>query len=287
MASNTEVADRHIYFALDSDVLTNLAELNQIKRKFPGLERSELRTKLDPDRHYMLNKNLNFYVELLNLAKCDKIRFLITPTTYYESKQLPWVRKFMNYMCYVPKLSIANYKHQEYLVRELAKAYCADYEVETEDENGEKVKVKRKAPLSPKYNAHAGDIVPDDAYLMAEATVFNAILLTENGKHLCYRETKYTQDNIEQYMSEDISQTEEYIKNSRSYGIFEINIQKGYYQDRELPNGDIEKLVPKPYMIETIGPILKYYKSTSSFPHSNDRVFAKLSEEEFPTNPRL
>ena len=101
--------------------------------------------------------------------------------------------------------------------------------------------MKKKSPLSPKYNAHAGDIVPDDdAYLMAEATVFNAILITENGKHLCYRENKYTQDNIDEYMPDAIVDED---KNDRSKGIVEINIQRGYYQDDIRPGDENGKLV--------------------------------------------
>jgi hypothetical protein len=66
-------------------------------------------------------------------------------------------------------------------------AYCSDYYTEIIDEDGSTIRVKHKAPLSPEYNAHYGDLAPsNDAYIMAEATIYNAILLTENGKHLCF-----------------------------------------------------------------------------------------------------
>lgn len=182
--NNNTPQTRHVYFALDSDVLTNLADLDYLRKKYPeDKEIYQLRDKVDHSKQRSLSFNFNFYNELLNIAKSGDVRFLITPTAFFECKHIPYLLGFIKKYCYVPKLSIANYKHQEYLVRELAKTYCNDYYIDEINENGEVVSVKHKAPLSPEYNAHYGDLVPsNDAYIMAEATVFNAVLLTENGK---------------------------------------------------------------------------------------------------------
>lgn len=283
--NNAHDNSRHTYFALDSDVLTNLAELYLIKKNNPDIkDLSKLREKFEKDRHSVLLYNFNFYNELLELAKNDTIRFLVTPTSFYECRHIHHLMKFMKKMCYVPKMSMTNYKHQEHLIRELAKAYCSDYYTETIDEDGSTRMVKHKAPLSPEYNAHYGDLAPsNDAYIMAEATIYNAILLTENGKHLCYREKPYRIDDSDNVKNDMYAK--ETSKTPRAKGIMDINIQMGYCQTIDDDGGRRYK-VSQPYTIAAIGPILRYFNDPERFPNSNDDVFSKMQDELGSTNHR-
>lgn len=250
---------KHIYFALDSDVLTNLATLAKGKKDYPNLNKSELREKLNLLRCDMLFGNFNFYNELLDLALNDEIRFLVTPTAYYESRQIPTCKDFIKLYCYLPNINVANYKNFEYRVRTLAKAYCVPYERE------EKI---FPAPLSPKYNAEVGDVVPaNDAYIMAEASICNANLITENIKHLILKS-----DKNEHYSQEDV------VYNRRDWGIADINIINGYCFEQTKPNGEIKKFSPIPVSVESIGKSLKYFKDQGRiYPESLDKAFVRAS----------
>lgn len=261
--NSEEIVDKkhkkHIYFALDSDVLTNLADLVRGRKDYPNLNKSELREKLNLPKCEKLVSNFNFYNELLDLALNDEIRFLVTPTAYYESRQIPVCHEFIKQYCYLPNINVTNYKNFEYRVRQLAKAYCLPYE---RDEK------RYPAPLSPKYNAEVGDVVPtNDAYIMAEASVCNANLITENIKHLILKSDK------NEYYSQ-----EEAVYNRRDWGIDDINIINGYCFEKTKLNGELKNFSPIPVSVESIGKSLKYFKDQGRiYPESLDRSFVRAS----------
>ena len=253
--------EKHVYFALDSDVLSNMAELYSLKEQNPDKHFSEIRSMIHSSKQFKLNENLNFYNELLELAKSDKIRFLVTCTPFYESRHIESVIKFIKDVCYLPKVHMTNFKQEANEVRRLAHAYCTAY---TNKEG-----VKRNAPLSPRYNAHYGDLAPsNDAYVMAEATVCHACLITENGKDLLFNSFK--QENSKGAKKD----------NDRVRGIVEINLAKGYFE----PNtseafGSKGYVVPRPYSIEGVGQILKYHRDGAVFVTSEDSAFQPAEEE--------
>jgi hypothetical protein len=213
-------------------------------------------------------KNYNFYCNILSMARQDKIRLLVTPTPFYESKHIYGVVQFVMDFCYLPKVNQETANEEALKIRELAQAYCSPYT----NKKGEKC----KAPINPKYNAyakyslmdnnssHRGFWVPtNDAYVMAEATYYGACLITENAKDLLFRPNKKQKQPYSSY------------ENERVKGIVEINQKYGYYQ----PNtttffGNKGNLVPRPFSVENIGKIITYREDSAVFPTSDDENFA-------------
>ena len=191
---NTE-PNKHIYFALDSDVLSNLAHIYKLQTDYPHLPQKEIKEmfKNNP-KTYNIYNNFKFYTQILSMATSDKIRLLVTPTQLYESIHMDGVRQFIEDFCYLPNVDEKTAEENAKKIRELAQAYCHPYY----DKDG----VKHKAPMNPKYSAHAeytigenkpfkGFLVPpNDAYVLAEASFYGACLITENAKDFLFN--KYT-----------------------------------------------------------------------------------------------
>ena len=224
---------KHMYFSLDSDVLSNLAELDEFLEHHPNATNKDIIDKFKNRKQDSVIKHLDMYTKYLNIAK-DKnspIRFLVTQTPWKESCHIEAVNDFIRKYCYVPRV---NYLQQNNIKREiikLARSYCKSYT----NHKGE----KKEAPMSIKYNADKGELAPsNDAYVMAEATVFGACVLTENKKDFI---------NMEQEES-----TSAYGNNKRALGIIELNKIFGY----EVAYDEHFRTVSKPWAVDHLGKFL-------------------------------
>lgn len=200
----------HIYFAIDSDVLRVLTALNM---KMKGQKPTE---QFPP-------KQLEQLIPIFEAVKKDEVRLLIVPTVYAENEDNKQRREFMKEWCYFPNRT--NNKERDSLEkngRKLAYKYTKSYRLKG---------VLYPAPMIAKYVAEIGKRVPpNDAFIMAEATVENCFVLTFNAKD--FTKVKSRQD----------------LGNARSKGIVEINTQAKYSQ---IIYG-YYKVVPKPVTPETV-----------------------------------
>lgn len=229
---------KHMYFSLDSDALSNIAELAEYLESNPGATDDEVAKFFCSVKQSCVIKNLEDYRKLVEIAK-DKtspMRFLITQTPWEESLNISVVRKFVQKYCYVPKVSYLLSRKYQLKIEKLARMYCKKYT----NKKGE----EKDAPMSIRYNAANRDISPtNDAYAMAEATVFGACLLTENAKDFVHME-----------MHEKVSNGKNIIHgdNKRALGIIELNGVMGY----DIVYSDHFKLTPKPWLVHGLGRFL-------------------------------
>lgn len=215
------MSDKHIYFAIDSDVLRCLAYTDIILKANPNDDFSKCK---DP----VVKSNKNYLSKLLDLAKKDKARLLIVNTVYQESKHSEKLIDFMKEYCYFPDINFANYDEKCEKIEKLVDKYCSPYTVSG---------TTYDAPFMKTYNAALKrKVAPNDAYIVAEASVEMACLITNNSRHIIYNERNNGDTN------------------SRVRGIANINIAEGYYQCNEK---DLSVVTPRPFALNVIGPILK------------------------------
>ena len=228
---------KHIYFSIDSDVLRALAFLDIILKEDP---KADLRKVKDP----ILKSNGGYLRKLLELADQDLVRLLIVNTVYQESKHSENLVNFMKEYCYFPNINFANFDEKSEKIEKLVDKYCNEYTV------GD---YTYDAPFMKTYNASLKrKVASNDAYIVAESTIENACLITNNSKHIIYNERN---DND---------------SNSRVKGIVSINIAEGYYQTIE---DGVSIITPRPYALHIIGPMLKNIEAFSSV-KTNDKVKA-------------
>ena len=132
-------------------------------------------------------------------------------------------------------------------VKELAYAYCGA---------GKPYDPLNPPPMEMKYLAEVGAYCPsNDCYIMAEATIERAVLLTNNKKDFV--------------LNKNISDDE----SSRLIGIMKINREFGY--------ADEMGYVSRPFSIAAIGPVLKIPIDQLRLVFSNDdsKMRANLIEK--------
>ena len=228
---------KHIYFSIDSDVLRALTFVDLLLKDDP---KTDLKKFKDP----MVKNHGGYLKKLLKLAKDDVVRLLIVNTVYQEGKHSEKLVDFMKEYCYFPNINFANFDEKSEKIERLVDRYCNDYTV------GD---VTYDAPFMKTYNASLKrKVASNDAYIVAESTVENACLITNNSKHIIYNERN---DNDQ---------------NSRVKGIVNININEGYYQTVE---DGVSILTPRPYALHVVGPMLKDMEKFSSV-KTNDKVKA-------------
>ena len=103
------------YFALDTRVIKDLAYI--FNNKLHGIK-----IDIGAIKNKKLSDNFNYLVQLLNLARWDEIRFLVTKTVYEECKGKPHLKNFLEKLCYI------YFPKDEELTQNLAKAYFCNYE---------------------------------------------------------------------------------------------------------------------------------------------------------------
>ena len=230
--------NKHIYFSIDSDVLRALTFLDIILKEDP---KADVKKCKDP-----ILKNYGGYLKkLLELAKNDAVRLLIVNTVYQESKHSENLVNFMKEYCYFPNVNFTNFDEKSEKIERLVDKYCTSYSV------GD---ATYDAPFMKTYNASLKrKVAPNDAYIVAESTIENACLITNNSKHIIYNERN---DNDQ---------------NSRVKGIVSINISEGYYQTVE---DGVSILTPRPYALHVIGPLFKKIEEFSGVKTNDNKVKA-------------
>lgn len=237
--------NRHLYIALDTCTLSELANIYQVMKTYnfnfdtpigkiqekminPDVVNGKpISKKFNPDKDYAYNKLpslLSFLYRSNAVSKLspdpkaeETYRLLITPTVFseYKHEKNPVVKEcdeFVRDFCYVPKVNILNYTEYSQKINDLAVAYSKDYI--------HKGKVK-PAPMDDATVDSNGQVLPSkDARIMAEASYFGANLCTLNARHFIYDgSTATNKEELEELM----------LRRRRSKGIYRINKQKGYY----------------------------------------------------------
>ena len=217
--SSSKKNKKSLYVALDSDILRSLTIIEPfiINDAYYDFKNSN-----DP----ILSKYSGYLSKLFIKSINDELRLLVTPTTFYENKYKPKVLNFIKSYCYIPaqhSVLDPTYSIKKQAIKDLAYAYCGA---------GKPFDPTNPPPMTMKYLAEVGSCCPtNDCYIMAEATVENAILLTNNSKDFVFNKKNNEDDN------------------SRRLGIININKSFGYVDD--------EGLTPCPFSIFTFGPMLK------------------------------
>lgn len=246
-------AENKIYISIDSNDLRAFSFFDKLvkiyKGKYPEyitpeLESSEsfsyewlIRT-LNPHDPIIKNHPQNFSY-LYKLLKQDKVRFYITETVLRENKHIKDCITFMIENCYMhTPMSEKEKDSRQEEISNLVNAYTTQQLI---NKRGQKIIVE--PPMKKEYSAFVGKMIPtNDCFIMAEATVDNVTLLTDNGKDFIFdiKENKFN----------------EYGKltKSRTARIVDINIALGYYSINEFGNRD----VPKPLNLDTLANIIKY-----------------------------
>lgn len=212
---------KHLYVALDADVLRALATVAPYYMR--GIHYDYERSN-DP----IVRNCAGYLFKLLerSVATTDELRLLVTTSVFYEVRHKREVVNFINDYCYIPKQN--NLLDQEYMVKkqkikDLAYAYCGA---------GKPYDPYNPPPMDMKYMAEIGSYCPtNDCYIMAEATVENAILVTNNRKDFIYNKN----------IPDDES--------SRLMGIISTNAQFGYV--------DESGYSPRPIALHSFGPLLR------------------------------
>lgn len=143
------------------------------------------------------------------------------------------------FVLYFQKINRINAERKASKEEALARAYCSSYE------NNGKI---HKAPMKSTYCRFVSQRIPtNDAFIMAEASIEHACVITENAKDFIYKNEE--QDHI------------------RATGIRIINIQNDLYDD----SSDLAyPLVPQPFDLVKIAPILRGDPYDLQFPMSID-----------------
>lgn len=253
----TKKNTRHIYFALDSDVLRNLSNIDEYITNHPDYSKNEIKKAIMTNfTNSPMLKNLNVYLSLLELIKNEdsEIRLMVTTTPFKETQAIPNVARFIKKYCYVPNINILTNDECNKEIRRLAKAYCEPFE-----KDGRTF----APPMQAKYNSYVGGKIPsNDAYVMAEATYYGASLLTENVKDLIEKQSQFK--NLEK------GSFQPHQDNLRVRGIVDINLLRGYGQEcSNSKYGEDSLKVPKPYSMSLLGHFIKkiemnleYYTTT-------------------------
>lgn len=161
-----------IYVALDSDIVRHLTAIE------PYVKCKDIPLTSEAPRNRAISKYGTALCKLFNKAQADDLRLLVTQTVYHETKHIPQVKNFIETYCYFP--SSENLEDENYInnIRTLAYSYCGF---------GTNPQEKRKYPFNARYVAEFNRYCPcNDSYVMAEATIEGAILLTANQNDFIY-----------------------------------------------------------------------------------------------------
>ena len=233
--------NEHIYFSLDSDVLRALAFLEVLMSK----EEKGKEVDYNSIDDGVINNYLDTLKGIINLSKKGKIRLLVVNTVYHENKHSKTLVNFMKKYCYFPNINMVNADENASKVQSLVDKYCSPYTFGS---------VGYDAPFLKTYNAHLGKLVAsNDVYIVAESTVENACLITNNSKHIIYNERN----------EED--------KNSRALGVISININEGYCQRDSKSAGFI---TPRPYSLKTMARFVKKIEEFNTVKQKDDKIKA-------------
>lgn len=241
--------ERHIYIALDSDVLRSLTWASNMIYKGVDICTNEQAQK-DP----FISKNAEQIKELLEMANKDEVRFFISRTVFNENRHIDSVKAFMKYNCHFPDPKSKEYQSSRARSKTLAEAYCDPYYSKIDGES-------RPAPMTKAYSEYNGCCTPEnDAYVMAQATVAGCYcVLTNNVQHFIINKRCDS----------------EYYEKTRLKGIIEINKLMGY--SYKLSGSNFE-LTTKPVSLKSLMNTIKKYSDKSNYLTAEDRKFKQGKE---------
>lgn len=240
------------YIALDSDILRDLAVVNELVKNNGGvIDKDAFRKALKKEGNIILVTNINFVSEVYDMVKrsvSEKypvFKFLVTETVWRETRYLPIVADFIREYCYVPNINALNMDSKLAEKKKLAEAYCYGLY----DSAGKMV-----CP-PPMQKDKKGKKPSNDAYIMAEATREFATLLTMNGQDFVYVKDGAPGNN------------------DRKRGIMDINVRLRYIKT---VNG--KGLVPEPFTLERFCPLVRYIESGAKLLFSEDADKVRAGE---------
>ncbi len=205
------MAKNKLCVALDADILRMLAEVDRRLNEDPNYDFSKNKDKV-------LRKQVDDVKLLLSYIKSGKLEVFVGNMVYHQVKHRPESFEFIKKYAYFPKMNMLTVDDLTYKSDELAFEYCNNREFGF-------------PPMDMKYDPEKRRYKPsEDAYVMAEATIVNCLLITCNGKHFVFREN----------VKDD--------KNSRSTSIVRINQKYNYGTPDEYSN----IVVPKPVLLRTL-----------------------------------
>jgi len=144
---------KHIYVAIDSDILRLLTFANKLLIKNPDIDLRKATNDIN------LQRFGGYIKTVLNSAKKDEIRLLIVNTVYQESCHSKSLTTFMKENCYFPKTNILTHKRYADEVERIAKLYTKPYSFREEI---------HPAPMKEVYIASLQKFAPtNDTYIMA------------------------------------------------------------------------------------------------------------------------
>lgn len=190
------------YIAFDSDVLSDLALIHNLKTQDKDFEISTFHDK------YLADNARRFKV-IYDKIKSGEIKPIVLSTVFNETSFVPIIMDFIKEFGYFPKTDKHNKKKQLQEIKQLAKSYVKPYENEGR---------VYTPPMKELYSAFAGGFVPsNDAFIMAEATYHGYLLVTANEKDYIY-----TDAGMER-RKQKLNATK-----TRMIGICNINKENGY-----------------------------------------------------------
>ena len=209
----------YVYVAFDSDALSLLARVHQLRQK--GIH---INYQTDPDA--LIRRYAGYAGRVLDLIYSGEIRPFIVNTVYQQTQFMDFIGPFIKEYGYFSEITQDNKFEKKTRIRRLADAYCAPYL--------DKNQKPQKPPMEKEYSAYFDIMVPEsDAMAMAEATDENCYFVTCNEKHFIYFKGR-----------------EE--KKERLMGIISINTMMGFGDETE-----IGLLVPRPMGFGTFGALVK------------------------------
>lgn len=245
-----------IYIAIDSNILRTLTYMDNLvyfyKKKNRGVLTDDM--VMDDDFNFgnimgdtvtkdiILNRHKNSLWYLFTLVKQDKIRLYITESVYKENKHIEDCQYFIIKNCFMhaPMTDKEKEERREKAAR-MVDAYTTPQMIMRRGEM-----IKTKPPMKKVFSAHFDGYIPtNDCYIMAEATIDNCLLLTDNGKDFIFdikEEPKFDRETGKQIKTK-----------SRTTGIVDINIANGYYTT----SVDGSKIVPKPVGIDLLANVIR------------------------------
>lgn len=239
--------ERHIYIALDSDVLRSLTWASNMIYK--GVD---FCTDEQAQKNPFISKNADQIKELLEMANKDEVRFFISRTVFNENRHIDSVKAFMKYNCHFPDPKSKEYQSSRAKANALAKAYCEPFKVDGKS---------YPAPMTKAYSEYNGGCIPEnDAFIMAQATVAGCYcVLTNNAQHFIINKRCDS----------------EYYEKTRLEGIIAVNKSMGY--SHKLPDSNFE-LTTKPVALKSLMNTIKKYSDKSNYLTAEDRKFKQGKE---------
>lgn len=223
----------HLYIAIDTNIVIALASLYMY-------EKCEDKSIVLED--FVLRENFKKFKALFEEIKKDKLRVMVTTTTFAESKLFDYKKLYS-------KNTKNNQKNVNY-VKEFLTKYCY-----FPKDPANELKIRKIKRLAKEYRSK--DAIPNkeynDSMIMAEASVERLNLLTHNGKDFVFYSNNKKID----------LRRKKIIKTNKENGIH----IKTHYAD----------IVPKPIMVHEFIPNEKVNHNVSI--RCDDKTKVKIDQE--------